>query len=100
MAKNLLHYRRIGEKRQDDSEVIRRILIHLRRPASPPPLAKARIGGTPLAFRLDGELLALERVEGAIEAGGAGGMHASASGRMTGLARNRGAEREGEEEAG
>jgi hypothetical protein len=55
-----------------DSDVVRRILSHFHLPTSPPPLAKARIAGSPLAFPLeDGELPALERVDRATEAQGA-----------------------------
>jgi hypothetical protein len=55
-----------------DPDVIRRILSHLHLPTSPPPLAKARIAGTALAFPLEeGELLALEPVDRATEADGA-----------------------------
>jgi hypothetical protein len=55
-----------------DSDVVRRILSHLHLPTSPPPLAKARIAGSPLAFPLeDGEMPALERVDAAMEAAGA-----------------------------
>jgi hypothetical protein len=55
-----------------DPDVVSKILSHLHLPTSPPPVAKARIAGSPLAFPLeDGELPFLRRADGAMDADGA-----------------------------